>query len=41
MRLLVIGGVAGGATAAAKAKRCCPEAEVIILEKGGYVSYAA
>jgi len=40
-RLVVIGGVAGGATAAARAKRTNPEWDVIIFEKGPFVSYGA
>ncbi|AMW04486.1 FAD-dependent oxidoreductase [Gemmatimonas phototrophica] len=40
LRLLVIGGVAGGATAAARARRLDEHAEITILERGPYVSYA-
>ncbi|WP_022799210.1 FAD-dependent oxidoreductase [Thermus islandicus] len=40
-RLVVIGGVAGGASAAAKAKRENPELEVVVYEKSGWVSYGA
>ncbi len=39
-RYLVIGGVAGGATAAARLRRLDEHAEIIIFERGGYVSYA-
>jgi NADPH-dependent 2,4-dienoyl-CoA reductase/sulfur reductase-like enzyme/rhodanese-related sulfurtransferase len=39
-RLLVIGGVAGGATAAARARRISETAEITLLERGPYVSYA-
>lgn len=39
-KLLVIGAVAGGTKAAAKAKRENPNLEVTILEKGNYISYA-
>jgi NADPH-dependent 2,4-dienoyl-CoA reductase/sulfur reductase-like enzyme/rhodanese-related sulfurtransferase len=39
-RYLIIGGVAGGATAAARLRRLDERAEIIIFEKGGYVSYA-
>lgn len=38
-RILVIGGVAAGPSAAAKAKRVNPDAEVILFEQGEYVSY--
>jgi NADPH-dependent 2,4-dienoyl-CoA reductase/sulfur reductase-like enzyme len=40
-RLVVIGGVAAGMSAAAKAKRTNPELEVIAFEKSHYVSYGA
>jgi len=39
-RLLIIGGVAGGATAAARARRLSESAEITIVEKGPYVSFA-
>jgi NADPH-dependent 2,4-dienoyl-CoA reductase/sulfur reductase-like enzyme/rhodanese-related sulfurtransferase len=39
-KLLIIGGVAGGATAAARARRVDEQAEITILERGPYVSYA-
>lgn len=41
MKVVVIGGVAAGAKAAARILRRAPEAEVTILEKGEYISYAA
>ena len=40
-RLVVIGGVAAGTSAAAKAKRTNPELEVILLERGPFVSYGS
>lgn len=40
MKYLIIGGVAGGATAAARIRRNTEEAEIILLEKGEYISYA-
>jgi len=40
-RMVVVGGVAGGASAAAKAKRENPELEVVVYEKSGWVSYGA
>lgn len=40
MKILIIGGVAGGATAAARLRRLDEKAEIILFEKGGYISYA-
>lgn len=40
MKVIIIGGVAGGATAAARLRRQQEDAEIILFEKGGYVSYA-
>jgi NADPH-dependent 2,4-dienoyl-CoA reductase/sulfur reductase-like enzyme/rhodanese-related sulfurtransferase len=40
MKLLIVGGVAGGATAAARARRISETAEITVLERGPYVSYA-
>ena len=40
MKILIIGGVAGGATAAARIRRMSESAEIILLEKGKYISYA-
>ncbi|MDD2943100.1 MAG: FAD-dependent oxidoreductase [bacterium] len=40
MRILVIGGVAGGASFAARARRLSEDAEIVIFEKGDYVSFA-
>ncbi|MGI6031288.1 MAG: FAD-dependent oxidoreductase [Eubacteriales bacterium] len=40
MKVLIIGGVAGGATAAARLRRLDESAEIVILERTGYVSYA-
>ena len=40
MRIVVIGGVAGGASAAARARRVNATAEITMLEKGPYVSFA-
>jgi NADPH-dependent 2,4-dienoyl-CoA reductase/sulfur reductase-like enzyme/rhodanese-related sulfurtransferase len=39
-KILIIGGVAAGATAAARARRLSEDAEITILERGPYVSYA-
>ncbi len=38
--ILIVGGVAGGASAATRARRMNEHAEIIILEKDGYVSFA-
>lgn len=40
MKIVIIGGVAGGATAATRLRRLSEENEVIIFEKGQYVSFA-
>lgn len=40
MKHLIIGGVAGGATAAARLRRLDEKAEIIVIERGGYISYA-
>ena len=40
MKVLIIGGVAGGATAAARLRRLDENAEIIIIERSGFVSYA-
>ena len=40
MKVVIIGGVAGGATAAARIRRLDERAEIIMLERTGYVSYA-
>jgi NADPH-dependent 2,4-dienoyl-CoA reductase/sulfur reductase-like enzyme len=40
-RLIVIGGVAAGMSAAAKAKRTGRDLEVVVYEKGPFISYAA
>ncbi len=40
MKVLIIGGVAGGATAAARIRRLDEQAEIIVFERSGYVSYA-
>lgn len=40
MKILVIGGVAGGASAAARARRLDPLAEIVILERGRHVSFS-
>lgn len=40
MKYVIIGGVAGGATAAARLRRVDEQAEILLLEKGKYISYA-
>lgn len=40
MKHVVVGGVAGGATAAARIRRADEMAEIVLLEKGKYISYA-
>ncbi len=39
-RILIVGGVAGGATCAARIRRLCEQCEIIIYEMGSYVSFA-
>ena len=40
MKIIIVGGVAGGATAAARMRRLSEDAEILVLERGGYVSFA-
>ena len=40
MKVVIVGGVAGGASAAARLRRMDENAEIILLERSGYVSYA-
>lgn len=40
LRIVVVGGVAGGASAAARARRVNAQAEITVLEKGSNVSFA-
>ena len=40
MKVIIIGGVAGGASAAVRLRRLDEKADIIILERGNYVSYA-
>ena len=39
-KFIIVGGVAGGATAAARIRRNTEQAEIILFEKGEYISYA-
>ncbi|MBR5970258.1 MAG: FAD-dependent oxidoreductase [Lachnospiraceae bacterium] len=40
MKTVIIGGVAGGATAAARLRRLDEQMEIVMLERGDYISYA-
>ena len=40
MKVVIVGGVAGGATAAARIRRLDENAEIVVFERSGYVSYA-
>ncbi|MFZ2782884.1 MAG: FAD-dependent oxidoreductase [Sediminibacterium sp.] len=40
MKYIIIGGVAGGASTAARLRRMDEQAEIILFEKGSYISYA-
>lgn len=39
-KILIVGGVAGGASAAARLRRLDENAEIILFEKGQYISFA-
>ncbi len=39
-KVIIVGGVAGGATAAAKLRRISEEVEIILVERGEYISFA-
>lgn len=39
-KIVIVGGVAGGASAAARARRCNEDAEILMIEKDQYVSFA-
>ena len=40
MKVIIVGGVAGGASCAARLRRLDEKAQIIIVERGPYVSYA-
>ena len=40
MKVVIVGGVAGGATAGARIRRLDERAEIVIFERSGYISYA-
>ena len=39
-RILIVGGVAGGASAAARARRLSEDAEIVLIERGEHISFA-
>ena len=40
MKIVIVGGVAGGATAAARIRRLNEQAQIVVFERTGYISYA-
>lgn len=40
MKVVIVGGVAGGATAAARIRRLDEHAQIVVFERSGYISYA-
>ena len=40
MKVIIVGGVAGGATAAARIRRLDERAEIVVFERSGFISYA-
>ncbi|MFR4798541.1 MAG: FAD/NAD(P)-binding oxidoreductase, partial [Lentihominibacter sp.] len=40
MKVVIVGGVAGGATAAARIRRLDEDAKIVVFERSGFVSYA-
>ena len=40
MKIVIVGGVAGGATTAARIRRLDEQAEIVVFERSGYISYA-
>ena len=40
MKVIIVGGVAGGASAAARLRRLDEKAEIVVYERSGYISYA-
>lgn len=40
MKVVIVGGVAGGATAAARIRRRDEQAEIVVFERSGFISYA-
>jgi NADPH-dependent 2,4-dienoyl-CoA reductase/sulfur reductase-like enzyme len=39
-RILIVGGVAGGASCATRARRLSEKADIVVFERGSYVSFA-
>ena len=40
MKVVIVGGVAGGATAAARIRRLDEQAKIVVFERSGFISYA-
>ena len=40
MKVVIVGGVAGGASAAARIRRLDEQAQIVVFERSGFVSYA-
>ena len=40
MKVVIVGGVAGGASAAARLRRLDEQAEIVVFDRSGYISYA-
>ena len=40
MRIVIVGGVAGGMSAATRLRRLDESAEIVVVERSGYVSFA-
>ena len=40
MKIVIVGGVAGGMSAATRLRRLMEDAEIVVFEKGPYVSFA-
>ena len=40
MKVVIVGGVAGGASAAARIRRLDEQAQIVLFERTGYISYA-
>ena len=40
MKVVIVGGVAGGASAVARIRRLDEHAQIVMIERSGYISYA-